>query len=141
MAFFDLDFAGQEQLTLTSPGTTITRVDTVLDVSTAPGAVTVGGAAAVNVPNVTNSDTLTDEQEQAAVVFAFDGLSSFDLSFEAGGGVGSGRNFLFAGDFEFVGPTDEIPFPPAPIPLPAAGFLLIGGLGILAMARRRRTAK
>lgn len=30
--------------------------------------------------------------------------------------------------------------PPAPIPLPAAGFLLLGGLGALAAVRRRRKA-
>ena len=139
MAFFDLDFAGQEVLTLRSPGSTITRVDTSLDVSTEPGAVTVTGADDINVANVTDSDALSEEQEQATVVFAFDELSSFDLSFDAGGDLGSGRNFLFAGDFEFVGPTTEIPFPPAPIPLPAAGFLLIGGLGALAMARRKKS--
>lgn len=136
LAFFDLDFAGQETLTLRSAAATITRVDTALSVTTEPGAVTLTGAADVNVANVTDSSSLSTEQEQAAVIFSFDSVSSFDLTFDAGGELGSGRNFIFDDDFAFTSTTTTIDFP-APVPLPAAGLLLIGGLGALAVARRR----
>ncbi|WP_239479989.1 VPLPA-CTERM sorting domain-containing protein [Actibacterium sp. 188UL27-1] len=136
LAFFDLDFAGQEKLTLRTAASTITRVDTALGVSTEPGSVTLTGASDVNVANVTDSSSLTEDQEKAAVIFSFDSVSSFDLSFDAGGALGSGRNFIFDDDFAFTTDTTTIDFP-APVPLPAAGFLLIGGLGALAVARRR----
>lgn len=137
LAFFDLDFAGKEKLTLKTEGLTITRVDTLLDIETEPGAVTLSGASKVNVPNITDSDDLSDEQEQATVLFSLPTLSSFELSFEAGGIFGDGRNFLFDGDFEFSGPTTILPFPPAPVPLPAAGLMLLVGLGCLRVGCRR----
>lgn len=40
--------------------------------------------------------------------------------------------------FTLVGPVDPIDPPPSPVPLPAAGWLMLAGLGALAAARARR---
>ena len=40
--------------------------------------------------------------------------------------------------FTLVGPVDPIDPPPAPVPLPAAGWMVLTGLGALAAARGRR---
>lgn len=54
----------------------------------------------------------------------FTGISYLTLS------TGAGGNVRF----------DDILANPAPVPLPAAGLLLLGGLGVLGAVRRRRTS-
>ncbi len=54
--------------------------------------------------------------------------------------LNNGGNHPDLSNVRLFGTTALVPATPAPIPLPAAGLLLVGALGGLAALRRRRTA-
>ncbi|MGP6085967.1 VPLPA-CTERM sorting domain-containing protein [Antarctobacter jejuensis] len=70
-----------------------------------------------------------------AELYSFGQASSDPLGTGSGGGFDT-TTFIFA----FKGVGGKVIVPPAVIPVPAAGWLLIGGLGLLAGVRRRKKA-
>lgn len=117
---------------------TITVAAGVLDFSFS----TLGDAitAAATVENDrTKTGANTDNTATPAIANFFSSLSTSAetvfLFFDDAGGGDDDNHDDFVVSLSMVPPGQE----PEPVPLPAGGLLLIGGLGAFAMARRRKT--
>ena len=87
----------------------------------------------------TKAGANTDNTATPAIANFFSSLSTSAetvfLFFDDAGGGDDDNHDDFVVSLSMVPPGQE----PEPVPLPAGGLLLIGGLGAFAMARRRKT--
>lgn len=81
--------------------------------------------------SVSGPDALTaiGKWTEITALFTVKTAGSYALTFAAGGTSNSLGGFI-----------DDVSITPAPVPVPAAGLLLLGGLGGLAALKRRRRA-
>lgn len=95
-----------------------------------------GNSARAGFANGSGEPGTSFEIEGSAVNGAF--LNGGPNALSSGSNIGVPGRFLFAARDGAVA-TDPIPAPePSPVPLPATALLLLGGLGALGAARRRR---
>ncbi|MEO1362162.1 MAG: VPLPA-CTERM sorting domain-containing protein [Pseudomonadota bacterium] len=117
---------------------TITVGAGVLDFSFSTLGDTITSAATVE-NDSTNANSNTDNSASPAIANFFTSLSTSAetvfLFFDDAGGGDDDNHDDFVVSLSVVPPGQE----PEPVPLPAGGLLLIGGLGAFAMARRRKT--
>lgn len=137
LGFYDIDFGQGEFVSTLSPASIVLTDTTDLTLVPFDFSARVVGSPTINVPNPTDFDNLTEDQQNASVRFDFGDVDSFGIRL----GVtedqgGTGRNFLF-GNLEFTVPTTSTPFTPIPLPLPAMmlGTALIGLAGMRALRR------
>lgn len=73
------------------------------------------------------------------VLLAYLGTNPDDFSGANFVGVATGHKFASCFDGEFAGTVGAIALTPSEVPLTASGMLLIGALGMTALARRKRS--
>lgn len=100
-----------------------------------------GGAPILVASDSTGSGTRPSQADPMQLVYeifvaAFDDSGSFTTVSFWGNGLGE---YLVAGGDVRYALLDEGTLEPAPIPLPAAGWMMLAGLGGLAALRRRKT--
>ena len=96
-----------------------------------------GNSARAGFSNGSNAPGTFFELEGSAINGAF--LNGGANELISGSNIGVDGRFLFtARDGAIIQPPPRPPEPPNPVPLPAAGWLMMMGLGGLAVARRKR---
>lgn len=139
VGFYDLDgFAGEIIETVTPASVTVTT-STATDVTVTGTSNIVAGANVFNVPNVTDFNNLTFEQEDAGALFYYGDVSEFTIRLTITSAAINQRNFEF-GNLSFNQDTTTFPPiggpPPAPVPVPASALLLGAAVAGLGFARR-----
>lgn len=119
---------GNLSYTLTDP--------TDLVVTSAPGSVTFSGENAANVPYGETGGVLSAAQSKVSTIIKLTNTSVLDFIYTAVGRSTNQRNLLIdGGTLSLTGTTVTTPI--SPVPVPAAGLLLVAGIALLGAAGRR----
>ncbi len=146
LVFYDLDSGNTasgswDEVTLLTPGTYILTENSILGGTVDPrtGGYFFSGKGVGEVPGQSGiTPPLTEEQADAALVYTVKNLSSVQFKYEVRAGApNTGRNILIDGGelrtaLEPYQPT-AIPFPE-----PSAAVLVLSGLAVMSLCRRRR---